>query len=94
LEGDAVYYRFTDETISKLIDTQSKISEAVAVTATNMVWMIKTYNAQCEKLTTLQKEVGDLKIDFWKYIGIGIGASAGISFFIAVLPYLIRITGQ
>jgi hypothetical protein len=81
------YHRFTDDDISKLISSQAEISSNVAVAATNIEWIVKTYNAQCEKITILQKEVGDLKTTFWKYIGIGIGASTGISFTISVIAY-------
>lgn len=91
---EPTYHRFTDDDISKLITTQSDISANVAVAKNNIEWIVKTYNTQCEKVTTLQKEVGDLKSEIWKYIGIGIGASAGISFTIAVLPYLLRMIGS
>lgn len=88
------YHRFTDEDVSKLISSQSEISSNLAVATNNIVWIVKTYNTEYEKLTTLQKEVGDLKSTIWKYIGIGLGASATISFVIAVLPYLLRMIGS
>jgi hypothetical protein len=94
LAVEQIYHRFTDDDISKLIQAQSTISENVAVAATNITWVIKTYNDQWVKLVNLQKEVGDLKAEIWKYIGIGIGASATISFIIAVLPYLLRMIGS
>jgi len=40
-----------------------------------------------------KREISDLRTELWKYIGIGIGASAGVSFAISIAIYLLRIVG-
>jgi hypothetical protein len=100
--GDQVFsQRFTDEDIRKIVDAQAIISANLAVASTNLAlasnnidWIIKNYTAEYKKLEAIQTEIADLKTTFWKYIGIGIGASATISFIIAVLPYLLRAIGS
>lgn len=87
--------------IKNICDSQSQISANVAVATTNIAvattnitWIIKTYGEQCTTIDALEKEIGDLKSEFWKYIGIGIGVSAAISAFIALLPTIIRAFGS
>lgn len=94
--------------IKNIFDSQSQISANVAiattniaVATTNITWIIKTYGEQCTTITTMERkiedqkaEIGNLKAEFWKYIGIGIGASATISAFIALLPFIARALGS
>jgi hypothetical protein len=95
--------RFCDEDVRKLIDSQAQITTNLAVASTNLAiasnnidWIVKTYSAEYTKLAALQLEMNSLKTTFWKYIGIGIGASAAISFIIAVISFyftVARFTG-
>ena len=42
----------------------------------------------------LQKtEISNLKAELWKYIGIGIGASAGVSFAVSIALYFLKLKG-
>ena len=87
--------------IKNIVESQSQISANVsvattniAVSTTNISWIIKTYGEQCTTIDALEKELSNLKAELWKYIGIGIGVSAAISAFIALLPTIIRAFGS
>jgi hypothetical protein len=93
--------RFNDDDIRKIVDAQAIICANLAVASTNLAvasnnidWVVKTYATEYTKLAELQIELGKLKNDFWKYVGIGIGASAAISIFITILPYIVKSSGS
>lgn len=90
--------RFCDDDVKTLIRTQAEITANLALASTNLAvasnnidWIVKTYSTEYKKLSDLQLEMSNIKSTMWKYIGIGIGASAAISFIIAVLPYILRL---
>jgi hypothetical protein len=91
--NDPTYQFFTDEDFKKILTTQGDIQKDVAVANTNLEWIVKNYQNQCKELETLKAtcetlktELGNLKNEVWKYIGIGIGAMAVVSILISLLP--------
>ena len=79
---------FTDDDIKKILSEQSDIRTQLAEAATNLTWIVKNYDAQCKDTENSKKEISNIKIILWKYIGIGIGAGLGINLVLSIAVYI------
>lgn len=91
----ATQHYFTDDDIKKISQVQGQIQTDIAVATNNLNWIITTYKNQGveieslkNKVEDLRKEIGNIKITVWKYIGMGAGAVIAIELFVMALPYL------